>query len=253
MPRKLDLTPVKQQAAQLGSLANLYRSVRARWWRAVRPVRWRYLRRVTPISAAFGFHRGHCLDRYYIESFIERHQEDIRGRVLEILDPHYTQTFGGDRVRRSDVLHAAPGNPLATLVGDLATGEGIPLAAFDCLIVTQTLHLIYDFKAAIAGCYAALKPGGVLLATFPGISQVSRYDADRWGDYWRLTSLAAERSFSEVFPRASLEVQAYGNVLVAVAYLHGLAVEELTTKELDYHDPNYEIVITVRAQKPQTG
>ena len=44
--------------------------------------------------------------------------------------------------------------------------------AFDCIIFTQTLHFIYDVRLAIQTLHRILKPGGVLLATFPGISQI---------------------------------------------------------------------------------
>jgi hypothetical protein len=81
----------------------------------------------------------------------------------------------------SEVLHAVRDNPQATLVGDLATGQGIPVEAFDCMILTQTFPFIYDVQGAITNTYTALKLGGVLLATLPGISQISRYDMDRWG------------------------------------------------------------------------
>lgn len=74
---------------------------------------------------------------------------------------------------------------------------------------------------------------------------------DRWGDYWRFTSLSARHLFEEVFPAESIEVQPHGNVLAAIAFLHGLAAEELRPQELDYHDPDYEVLITVRAVKPQ--
>ena len=49
----------------------------------------------------------------------------------------------------------------------------------------------------------------------------------------------------------SVLVQGHGNVLVAIAFLHGLLIQELRQEELDYHDPDYELLITVRAQKPQ--
>lgn len=137
------------------------------------------------------------------------------------------------------------------MVGDLATGEGIPKGTFDCMILTQTLLFIYDVSEAITNCYAALKPGGVLLATFPGISQVSRYDMDRWGDYWRFTTLSAKRLFGDVFQPGNVTVQSYGNVLAAIAFLQGLAAEELRQKELYYYDPDYEVLITVRAVKPK--
>lgn len=203
-----------------------------------------------PVSRVFGFDRGLPIDRYYIETFLQSHKADIRGRVLEIGDSTYTRKYGVDGAIRSDVLHAIPGNPQATLVGDLATGQGIPENAFDCMILTQTFPFIYRIQAAIANCAAALKPGGVLLATFPGISQISRYDMDRWGDYWRLTTLSARRLFEEVFPVENVTVMAYGNVLAAVAFLHGLAAEELCQAEMDYRDPDYEVLITVRAARP---
>jgi SAM-dependent methyltransferase len=143
------------------------------------------------------------------------------------------------------------GNPQATLVGDLSTGEGVPQDAFDCIILTQTLPFIFDVKGAIQHSYAALKPGGVLLVTIPGISQISRHDMDNWGDYWRFTTLSAGRLFAECFPPDHVAVEAHGNLLVATAFLQGLVTEELTRRELDHHDPDFELIITVRAVKPQ--
>jgi SAM-dependent methyltransferase len=201
----------------------------------------------------FGFDRGLCIDRYYIEVFLQRHSTDVRGRVLEIGDPGYTCKFGGDRVTCSDVLHAVPGNPQATLVGDLATGEGVPKEAFDCMILTQTFIFIYDVQAAVANCYAALKPDGVLLATFPGISQISRYDMDRWGDFWRFTDASARQLFGQVFGPENITVETHGNVLVACALLHGLAAHELKQEELSYCNPDYQVLITVRAVKVEAG
>ena len=54
----------------------------------------------------------------------------------------------------SDVLYAAEGHPDATVVGDLTTGAGIPEAAYDCFICTQTLQFIYDIRAAVSGTSA---------------------------------------------------------------------------------------------------
>lgn len=210
-------------------------------------VRWGSLRRVTPISRLFGFDRGLSIDRYYIESFLGRHRGDISGHVLEVADAAYTRRFGGDRVTKSDVLHVVEGNPQATLIGDLVTGCGIPESSFDCIILTQTLPFIYDVRAALTHCRQALKSSGILLATFPGISQISRYDMDRWGDYWRFTDLSARRLFEEVFPSESVSVEIYGNVLAAVAFLHGLAADELKHSELDYTDADYQVSIAVRA------
>lgn len=219
-------------------------------WPPVGLVRFGSLRRLQPISRVFGFDRGLCIDRYYIEAFLGRHSEDIQGHVLEIGDETYTRKFGGERVTKSEVLHVWNDNPKATIVADLTCADHIPSDTFDCIILTQTLQHIYDVRAAIRTLYRILKPGGVLLATFPGISQISRYDMERWGDYWRFTTLSARWLFEEAFPPETVAVKAHGNVLAAIAFLHGLAAQELRREELDSHDPDYEVLITVRAVKP---
>ena len=209
------------------------------------------LRRLEPVSRKFGLDRGLPIDRYYIEEFLRGVSSDIRGDVLEIGDDTYTRRFGQHPISSSTVMHVAEGTPNATLVGDLATGVGVPTSAFDCIILTQTLPFIYDVRGAIRNAYEALKPGGVLLATLPGISQVSRYDMDRWGDYWRFTTLSAERLFAESFGAGNASIQSHGNVLAAVSLLHGLASGELQPDELDAPDADYQVLITIRAIKKQ--
>ncbi len=224
------------------------RSIRT-WLRRLPILGWGSFRRLTPVSRVFGFDRGQPIDRYYIETFLFRNSADIQGHILEIGDASYTRLFGGDRVAKSDVLHVTPDNPRATLVGNMATGEGIPSDRFDCMILTQTLPFIYDVQAAVVNAHSALKPSGVLLATLPGISQISRYDMDRWGDYWRFTDASARRLFGSIFGLGNVTVETYGNVMAACAFLHGLAAEELKQAELDYQDPDYQVIITVRAVK----
>jgi SAM-dependent methyltransferase len=204
------------------------------------------LRRVTPISTAFGYDRGNPIDRHYIESFLAANASDIRGRVLEIGDDSYTRRFGADRVERSDVLHVHGGNPRATIVGDIADAPNLPDAAFDCIILTQTLHLVYDVHAAVGTLHRALRPGGVALVTVPTITQQSE---DEWAGswYWAFTARAMRRMFGDVFGTENVDVEAHGNVLTAIAFLHGLATEELRPAELDHRDPQYEMLVTVRA------
>jgi SAM-dependent methyltransferase len=209
----------------------------------------RKLHRLTPVSTAFGFDRGQPIDRYYIENFLQKHASDIRGRVLEVADETYSHQFGGTQVTQFDVLHAVAGNPQATLIGDLSTGEGIPGDSFDCMILTQTLHVIYDVHNTVVQMHRALTPGGVLLLTAPGISQISRYDMDRWGDFWRFTDLSIQRLFTEVFGTGNVTVEVYGNVFAAVAFLHGIASHELKHAELDYRDRDYQVTLGVRAVK----
>jgi glycosyltransferase involved in cell wall biosynthesis/peptidoglycan/xylan/chitin deacetylase (PgdA/CDA1 family) len=206
------------------------------------------LRRVEPVSRQFGFDRGQPVDRHYIEAFLSRHASDIRGCVLEIGDDTYTWRFGGDRVTTSEVLHVVAENPRATIVGDLANPDGLPRERYDCIICTQTLHLVFDLPTAVKSLRQMLKPGGVLLATCPGITRIA---GDQWKDtwFWSLTALSATRLFDDAFGAGSATVETQGSVLSAVAFLEGLARDELTETELDHHDPSFPVVVTIRAAR----
>jgi SAM-dependent methyltransferase len=204
---------------------------------------------VEPISRDFGFDRGLPIDRYYIEDFLSRLKGDIRGHVLEIKEALYTRKLGGDRVSRSDVLHVEPGNPLATIVADLTNAPHLARNTFDCIILTQTLQFIYDTRAAIRTAHRILKPGGVLLVTVPGIGQISTEDMERWGQYWSFTSLSVQRLLTEVFEQERVDIVSYGNVLTAIAFLHGVSAEELKNSNLQFSDPEYQVLIAARAVK----
>ncbi|MGH7893805.1 MAG: methyltransferase domain-containing protein [Candidatus Binatia bacterium] len=210
------------------------------------------LRRLTPVSRVVGFDRGLPIDRYYIERFLAAHADDIGGHVLEIGDDRYTRAFGGARVTRSDVLHVVGGNPKATIVADLTRADEVPSDTFDCIVCTQTLQMILDVEAALRHLARMLKPSGVLLATASGINRICRREGiDPWGEYWRFTTQSTRRLFARVFPPARVTAIAYGNVLAAVAFLHGLAAEELSREELDHDDPDFEVLVAVRAVKPE--
>ena len=112
---------------------------------------------------------------------------------------------------------------------------------------------IYDVKAAVAHTFRALKPGGVVLATLPGISQICRYDMEQWGDYWRFTDASVRRLFGDVFGADNVSVETYGNVLAVNAFLQGLPSSELRPEELDFNDPDYQLSICVRAVRPTSA
>jgi hypothetical protein len=207
------------------------------------------LTRLEPVSRVFGFDRGKPVDRWYIERFLAAHAADVRGRVLEVAEPTYTQWYGDGDVTRSDVLYAAPDNEAATVVGDLVTGEGLERDAYDCFVMTQTLQVIYDVHSAVRGTWNLLAPNGVLLASLPGISQISREDRREWGDWWRFTSDSARRLFTDVYGPENVAVQVHGNVLAAACFLYGFAAEELSEAELCHRDPEFELLMTIRAVK----
>jgi SAM-dependent methyltransferase len=227
--------------------------VRLRGKPAINGVDFGELRRLRPISRAFGTDRGQAIDRYYVERFLDANRSDIRGRVLEIGDHTYTRRFGDDRVTHSDVLHVHDRNPQATIVGTLEDAPHIPDASFDCIILTQVLQLIFDAAAAMRTLSRILAPGGVLLVTVPGISQVA-VDSE-WGDtwYWAFTTRSVERLLRAHVSADHVDIAVHGNVLAACAFLHGLAARELSPEELTAVDPEYQVLITARAVKALTS
>jgi SAM-dependent methyltransferase len=223
-----------------------------RWWQGQPPlsgVDFGELRRLEPISRSFGTDRGLAIDRFYIERFLEARRADIRGRVLEIGEDTYTRRFGGAQVTSSDILHVDASNRHATIVADLANAPHIPDDSFDCIILTQTLQLVFDLPSAMRTLHRILAPGGVLLVTVPGISQVAVHSL--WGKtwYWAFTALALERLLREHMLAADVDIEVHGNVLTSTALLYGLASGEMTEEELDTPDPEYQLMILARATK----
>ena len=188
------------------------------------------LRRLRPISRAFGIDRGQSIARFYVERHLERHRSDIAGAVLEIGDDRYTRMFGAGRITRSDVLSVVDGAPGTTIVADLTRADHLPSEQYDCVICTQTLQMIYE--------------------TSSGISPIGRREGvDDWGEYWFASAQAMSKLLGERFSPANVQVETYGNVLTAIAYLHGLAAEELDPAELAYVDPDYEVIVGARAAR----
>ena len=212
-------------------------------------VNWKNLRILSPVSNVFGIDRGKPIDRYHIENFLDDRKNLIKGVVLEIGDNKYTEMFG-DNVIKSEVLtYNIDDTRKNIIVGDLTKYNNLEKNKYDCIILTQTLNFIFDHKKAILGVYHLLKEGGSVLVTSSGISQISEYDNERWGDFWRFTENGIRKSFEEVFPKENIIIKSYGNVLSSISYLHGISSEELTEKELGYNDPNYPLLITLIAKK----
>jgi SAM-dependent methyltransferase len=207
------------------------------------------LRRLTPYRPAFGWFRGECIDRVYIELFLSRNAQRIKGHCLEIGESQYMDRFGADQIIDADVLDVLL-RPGVTILADLTDAPAIPSNSYDCIICTQVLMCIYDVQAAVQTIFRILAPGGVALVTLAGISQIAPPTMmAEGGEFWRFTRSSAQRLFTDVFGAENVFVESFGNVLAATAFLHGLVAEELTAEELAYNDPDYPLTITVSAVK----
>ena len=215
--------------------------------RAVGTVKWGDLRRDAPFSRDWGYDRGTPIDRVYIESFLESTSADVRGACLEVMNGAYTARFGGNRVTSMDVLDINPANTAATVVADLGEPGSLPPARFDCIIFTQTLHLIPDMRVALANVWQATAPGGVVLLTVPALG---RHDTRKGfhHDRWRVTKTGLEWLLASL-PGAIAETTTYGNLRSCTAFLYGLAAEELSFGELDAVDPAFPLIVAAHIAK----
>lgn len=207
---------------------------------------WHNLRSVIPVSNVYGLDRGQAIDRYYIERFLEENKHHVQGVVLEVNDNRYTRSYGGNRVVWSEVLDVEANNSKATIIADLTRADIIADETYDCFILTQTLQFIFDINAAVYHSHRILKKGGVLLVTLPCVSRIDCV-AGIDGDFWRFTKASAERLFGQYFGKENISVQTFGNVLAGISFLMGLASDELTREELDYNDPDFPLIVCVRA------
>jgi SAM-dependent methyltransferase len=206
--------------------------------------RWGNLRRTTPFSEVFGFDRGTPIDRYYLDKFLDANRHHITGDVLEIQLPTYTERFGvGVRVAHTlDIRRDSQ----PTYVCDLAkSGDVVPTGRYDCFLLPNTAQHVPDLEPALHHALRVVRPGGVILASAAGFLPLISDGAD----YWRLTVDGWKLLASRVWPECQTDVQSHGNCLAAIASMHGLAAEELTTRELDVSDRRYPVLITVRCLK----
>lgn len=217
----------------------------------VRPgnrVSWGNLHRTKPFSAFSGYDRGTPIDRPLIESFLDRNRVLVRGRVLEIKSADYTRRFGGPAVSDEVVVDIDATNEAATLVADLCVAGSLGDVRVDCVILTQTLQFLAEPAVALANTWAALEPGGALLVTTPCVSGV-----DPWlgqNDLWRFTQHGLASLIGRSCPDAHTTVEALGNVLLAAAYLYGLAAEELDGSAYLDTDPKFPLTVAAVVRKP---
>lgn len=196
----------------------------------------------TPISCKFGYDLGTPIDRYFIEKFLQENSDKILGTVLEIAESTYSLKYGQNKIE-AKIIHVDK-NYKADLYCNLETGEGIIENYADCFIMTQTLPFIFNINEVCKNALRLLKTGGTLLITVPGITQISRYDYDRWGQFWSFTEMSLKKLFSQFVPEKNIQIKSYGNVKLASLFLYGVPLEKIKKKDLEYSDNDYQMVIT---------
>ena len=200
---------------------------------------WGNLRRVTPLSATYGFDRGTPIDRYYVDKFFNAHRHLITGRVLEIQTRDHIRKYGS-AVTAADTLDISPEfHP--TYQCDLASATMVGDGSYDCFLLPNTLCFLRSLDAALREARRIVRRGGVILATVPGFVPLTPDVEDYWhasADGWRVVA-------ARVWPDCETTIESRGNCLAAAASMYGIAAEELTDAELDAYDTGYPVLVTI--------
>lgn len=202
---------------------------------------------IQPYSRKMGWERGTPIDRIYIERFLKKHEKYICGTVMEIAEDTYSKKYGND-LEKVVIFTADEKATGQVIIGDLQSGAGVHEGIADCFILTQTLPFIYDVQASCENIVRSLKPGGYALITVRGISTISQYDEQRWGDYWGFT----RQSLKKLFDMDNVEIidlVQYGNMKTAIGFMCGLAYEDLDEQDFAEDDELYPVFLGIAIRK----
>ena len=128
------------------------------------------------------------------------------------------------------------------IVGDVHDASILDADTFDSIIIFNVLEHCYAPWVAVENIYKWLKPGGKCFAMVPSSIRIHATPKDYWrplpdGFVWIF------RNFSQH------KLYVYGNPTTVIASYHGIAVEELTTEELDAFHPDYPVATCIVAEK----
>lgn len=115
--------------------------------------------------------REECFDRWYINDFVERNKESIKGDVLEFCGGEVYANKYGDRSVKVKMMTSnrhKEVNAEADFFADLDDANTLPEEKFDCIIATQVIMYVNDVEQTLINLKSMLKPGGTLILTVPG-------------------------------------------------------------------------------------
>lgn len=205
---------------------------------------WGDLKKTVPICQAFGLTRGTPVDRYYLRKFIAEIQPEIVGNILEVggtpkdKDFYQLNLDSGSYYR---ILNLEPG-PGVDITGDVHDVSVIEPNSVDSVIIFNVLEHCYAPWLAVENIHTWLKAGGKCFAMVPSAIRVHATPVD----YWR----PLPDAFAWLFRKFSHQkLYVYGNPITVIASYHGIAVEELTSEELDAFHPDYPVATCIVAKK----
>ena len=90
-----------------------------------------------------------------------------------------------------------------------------------------------------------------IILTLAGVSaHISRYDMNKWGDFWRITDKCATK-LAKSAGFEVLKLVSYGNPVSCSAQLNGMSTEDLPIKSLLPSHNDYQLVVALILSKPK--
>jgi hypothetical protein len=117
----------------------------------------------------------------------------------------------------------------------------------DWLVLDRCLQRLPDMPRALEEVVRRLKPGAALMTLFTGIARAAEPVERR--PLWSVAPYAARRLHEERPELERVEVEQYGNVTLALAWIYRLPTHALTAEELAAIDPAYPLLVAVTASK----
>jgi SAM-dependent methyltransferase len=77
-------------------------------------------------------------------------------------------------VTTSSVVDIDAANRQATLIANLNQASALPGESFDCIILTEVLHLLTSPDTCLRSCHEALREEGTLLITVPALKRLNQ-------------------------------------------------------------------------------
>jgi hypothetical protein len=205
----------------------------------------KHLSKLKCVSSKFGFDRGQPIDRLYIEHFINSNCGKISHACgIEVGEIHYLNSINvNNKIILSHPSFTGATHSDTQILLDLNTisvkSTSSPLA--DIIICTNVLNFVKYPDIAMENFRNLLTQKGKLILTVSASMPISRFDSERWGDYWRFTEQGLKLLVEKSGFECSTEV--YGNYHASLAFLSGYAVEDCSEFDLLFKDLRFPITI----------
>jgi hypothetical protein len=178
----------------------------------------------------FGSNRGTPLDRQLINEFLEWSVESIPVpvRTLEFGDTIFTQELFPNS--ENWIFEYVPDQSVKVerdyaLSGDLLCGVEMNVPTFEVIVSTQLLAFTEDPFSAARTLVSLLGINGTIVGTEPQFSPISRFDDNRWGDFFRFTQKGINSIFKRTEP-VKIETFPIGNWTTTLAIFQGFCRED---------------------------